>query len=350
MRAEERLLLACCAAPATSSAGARIRSLAATGPPLRWTALVASAERHGVASLVERRLRDAAVPVPAAAAAELEASRLAAAALQARDRARLADAAGRLAAAGYEVMALKGTALALAAGAAAWPTVSRDLDLLLRPRAGAQLSEDERSVRRELYRRGVECDVGVHHDLDDGGALPFPFARLWERTTAVDVGGTPVLVPDGAGLLLGLCVNACRKRYLRPKTVADLALTLASPAAIDVARFAELARSARAGAIAWTALRMVRELAGAPFAPELLAAVRPGPARRLVIELALRLALRGSLAELGQAHDGRRRTLAPTLLLPLASYRSRQLARSWLASGRWRAHLRRRDPARAATT
>jgi hypothetical protein len=113
-------------------------------------------------------------------------------------------------------------------------------------------------------------------------------------------------------LLISLCINACRKRFIRLKSLFDLAETVARTE-IDWTRLGLRARRSRCEGIVLAALLTARETVGCALPEGALVelGVRPGRARLLEILVA------GARAE---------RRLA--LLLSYASLRPEQAWRS----------------------
>ena len=138
--------------------------------PFDWEKLAATAESHGVAPIVGANLK-AGEPRGAAFFENVL--------IKAQEAERLARGIARLREAGYQVMLLKGLALDLLVYREPWVTTSKDADLLLRPEPGRRLADDERAVRRSLYRSGIECDLLSHHDVDMNGVLPVRYDRIW---------------------------------------------------------------------------------------------------------------------------------------------------------------------------
>jgi len=194
MRTEDLVLCAC----ARQAFGHRHREtvealVRSAAGAFDWEGLAATAERHGVAPIVGHNLRRCAVEVRAAVAGALERALFENALIKAQEDLRLAAGIARLREVGFQVLLLKGLALDRLVYSEPWVTTSRDADLLLRPEPGRKLAEDEREVRRALYRSGVECDLLRHHDLDMNGVLPVRFDRIWSAAR-------PILFQGSAGL------------------------------------------------------------------------------------------------------------------------------------------------------
>jgi len=354
MKPEDDILFACCRQDFRPADRARVEAAAtdATAPPLAWDRLADAAERHGVAPLVGANLARCAagIPggVPAEVAARFERALLENAAYKLRERERLGEAVRDLAAAGYEALLLKGAALDLAVYREPWMTVSRDLDLAVRPRPGENPGAAGRAARLRLYKSGIECDLVGHHDVSMSGVLPVPWERIWADARPVTLEGARTQEPGGAegghdpaarimapaDLLLSLAVNACRRRYFHLKALLDLAETVRALPEIDWREVGERARAWRCPAIAWTALAAARATLGCELPPEALDSLGvSAPRRRLLAGLLAGLLRSGSIAHSRLVGGGARgrllgRSVEGSLLLVYASLRPGQLARS----------------------
>lgn len=279
---------------------------------VRWEELAATAERHGVAPIAGHNLRRCGIRMPAEVSERLERAFFENVLVKAQEAERLAGAIRSLREAGYRSMLLKSAALDLLVYREPWMTTSKDSDLLLRPEG--RLSEDEREVRRSLYRSGIECDLPGHHDLDMHGVLPVHYERIWAAARPVSFQGVEAFVMAPEDLLLSLCVGACRKRFFRLKALFDIAET--AKKGLDWERFVRQAREDRCEAIAYAALLAASRTLGAPVPSGLLDRLGVSRTRSALIR---RLVERGSLSE-------------PSALLPYASYRWGQALRSLLVS------------------
>jgi Uncharacterised nucleotidyltransferase len=291
--------------------------------PVRWEVVAAVAESHGVAPIAGANLRRCDTGMPAAVAERLEQAFFENALIKAREAERLAEGIGRLREAGYQVMLLKGAALDLLVYREPWVTASRDIDLLLRPEPGRRLADDERAVRRSLYRSGVECDLLHHHDVDMNGVLPVRFDRIWAEARPVDFQGAEAFVMAPEDLLISLCINSCRKRFFRLKHLFDVAESTRR-LDLDWDRLAARAREDRCERIVFTALHVTRETLGCEIPAGALEALGVSRSRaRLIRRLAARFLRRGSLAA------------PPSPFLPYASYRWSQALRSLRVALTW---------------
>ncbi len=303
MKAEDRVLFAAARQDFREEHRSAVEALA----PYDWERLAAIAESHGVAPIVGANLK----------AENLQRAFFENVLIKAQEAERVARGIARLREAGYQVMLLKGLALDLLVYREPWVTTSKDADLLLRPEPGRRLADDEREVRRSLYRSGIECDLLCHHDLDMNGVLPVRFDRIWAAARAVDFHGQEAFVMAPEDLLISLCINSCRKRFFRLKHLFDIAESTRR-LDLDWDRLAACAREDRCEGIVYTALYVTAETLGCEIPAGALEALRVPRRRALLIRrLAARHLRRGSLAS------------PPPAWLPYASYRWEQALRSF---------------------
>lgn len=289
------------------------RKIVESAGTVRWEEIAATAERHGVAPIAGQNLRQCKVGMPVAVSARFEHAFFENVLVKAQEAERLAAAVRRLAEAGYQSMLLKSAALDLLVYREPWVTTSKDADLLLRPEPGRRLADDEREVRRSLYRSGIECDLPGHHDLDMHGVLPVRYERIWAAARPVNspnYHGAPAFVMAPEDLLLSLCVGACRKRFFRLKALFDILET--AKKGLDWDRFVRQAREDRCEGIAYAALLASSRTLGAPVPAEILARLGVSRTRRALIR---------TLVERGSLND-------PSPFLPYVSYRWGQALRS----------------------
>jgi hypothetical protein len=329
MTREDRILCICARQDFQPRHRERVEELAAGGG-IGWERLAAAAERHGVLPVVGANLRrcdPAALALPASLAERLEIALFENALLKERDAERLAQALSLLQEAGLAAMLLKGAALDLLVYAEPWVAASRDTDLLVRPLPGFRPGPRERELRRELYRAGIECDLGEHHDVNMNGVLPIPFPRIWEEARPVRFRGRDAWVMSPEDLLISLCINSCRKRFRRLKGLFDIAETVRCGGGpeqpLDWHRLVAKARDYRCEGIVFTALRITGETVGCDLPGGALAALGLPPARAVLLRRLIARALRTALF-VSETAGG--------LLLTYASFRSEQAVRSlWVA-------------------
>ncbi len=298
-----------------------------------WAAVSATAGREGVAPIVGVNLAacdPAATRVPQAVTDRLQGALFENAARKAERWQDLEAIVADLRHTGWDVLLLKSAALdACGVYRDRWVTCARDADILLRRRRGAGAATDPRSVRSLLDRHGIETDLLLpgdtpdragHHDLSLNGIVRLSVDDLWQGAREVPLGGTPgaaawLMCPED--LLLTLCLNGCRKRYFRLKTLFDIAETVACHPDLDWTRLARRARAWGVEALAFAAIRAAAVTLGLPsWSRAGYSVLAPGP-RRLLLE---------SLVRAVRSSEPRRRF--PLILLQYAGFGTAQAWRS----------------------
>jgi hypothetical protein len=301
VKTEDRILLLCARQDFLPRHREAVEALS-RGGQIRWVELAKTAGRHGVLPIVGANLRRCdpeALRLPPGMAERLQIAVFENAAVRERDADRLATALVRLREVGLEAMLLKGTVLSLFVYREPWVVDSRDIDLVLRPLPGWREDEGgEREVRRSLYKSGIECDLFDHHDVTMNGVLPVDFERIWRDARPVRFRGAAAWTMSPEDLLLSLCVNACRKRFLRLKGLFDLAETVPRLEELDWGLFAARARECRCEGIVYTAFTAARETLGCDSPEGALDGLGVSPTRaRLLRSLVAVFLRRGSLVD-----------------------------------------------------
>jgi hypothetical protein len=321
MTPEDLLLFACARQDFLPSDREAVLRLAAT-PRLRWGEVTAAAERHGVAPLMRANLRRCGdLPLPPGVAERLELCYCRNVIRKRQSAVWLAEILGWFNARGIDVLLVKGAALDLLVYDHPWLTEASDIDLVLRCKRPGPLFEQTRAKVVHLYRSGVECDYFEHHDITMNRTLPVDFEGIWARARPVEIGGQRAFVMAPEDLFLSVCINGCRKRFLRLKAICDLAECAGRLSGLDGVELARRARACGCEGIVYTALLVAGETLGCRVPPGLIEGLDLHPARaRLLRALAGRTLRRQSLAHSSQAG------ISP--LLSYASYRWPQVWRS----------------------
>ncbi len=324
----------------------RVRFREACGAVADWDALVACAERNGLAGTIRAETRDAGMALPPDAARRLDASLVAERLHQERHRAALAEAAGALEVRRIRAVSLKGVVL----GERLYgdPALRRtsDIDVLVAEddceRAVAALSDagwswkedpTERYYRRHhqnlhLFRRDHPV-IELHFRAFVGFGIAVPSEDLVERAVAHRTGWirTWVLCPEDEVLYLGL--HAAGHLLERLGWLYDVKLLALRHPELSWPEVAGRARSLGASRALAFALGAVRAL-GAPVPVEALG-------KRGVLESA---AERVRRIALGRGEHSARRTAGALAFHALLSRNAPDAAR-FLAHGLGRIVRRR---------
>lgn len=322
MNREDRILFACLRQEFQARHRKTVEALA--GPAIRWERVAGTAERHGVAPIVGANLLRCgpeALGVPAELAERMEVAAFENALVKEREAERLAGGLARLREVGLEAMLLKGAALDLLVYEEPWVVRSGDADLLLRPLPGFRPGPEEKQVRRSLYQSGVECDLLEHHDVNMNGVLPIPFERIWRDARPVRFRGVEAWVMAPEDLLISLCINSCRKRFLRLKGLFDMAESVRR-LRLDWLALGAKARDYSCEGIVYVALLAAGATVGCDLPDGALAHLGVSPLRARLLRGLVDWALRATSVTSARGP-------ALSLLLPYASYRWDQAWRSF---------------------
>lgn len=201
-----------------------------------------------------------------------------------------------------------------------------DVDLVLKVRKDQLTQSTMEELTREL-ESGIEYDFYEHHDMTINGALPIDFGRIWKDATQIELRGQPVWVMCPEDMLISLCINSCRKRFFRLKSLLDIAETVQKIPNIQWDKLVERARCYDCINIVYAALLVTSQTLGCNLPPQFLERLPVHPLRRRVINQIVAYALRyGSLPATpisGKMFFGRQ--LHISLVLPYAAYRFYQI-------------------------
>ena len=153
-----------------------------------------------------------------------------------------------------EVIVFKGAAQELMVYNEPWMTVSSDVDLILNVHRESLNEKQLREISKQFHQTHVEFDYFSHHDFNMNNLLPVDFTAVWQSARPFDYFGQPCLVLSPEDHLLSLCINSCRKRYFRLKSLFDINESILKCQEIDWVLFAERARRFECENIAYTAL------------------------------------------------------------------------------------------------
>lgn len=306
-RPENELLLLCARRGGGTATASRLRELA--GGEIGWDYLYSLARRHAVLPLLYRGLEEsapgAAPPEPRGRLREKFRENATRNTLLAGELARISRLFG---AAGVQLLAYKGPALAVQAYGDLALRRFIDLDVLVRrrdvARAGEQLlalgyrkpagltaAQEKFLLRRQhnlaFTRDGGKLTVELHWDV-----VPEPFASVrlgegaWERASSVTLLGAEVKCLSPEDLLLALSVHGAKHLWERLGWVSDVAALLDSRPELDWDFVLGRARESRVERMLGLSLRLARGLLGARLPDGVLAETRDPIVSALASEVA----------------------------------------------------------------
>jgi hypothetical protein len=301
--------------------------------PLDWLYIVHTSEKHGLAPMIGDNISSCASPdvaLPTWAKERFELRKRQNLSHKNRAKRKIVTTLAWFNARKIDVMLLKGAALDFLIYSEPWKTGPSDVDLVLRCERGSRRFETTRKFVRSLYESGVECDYFEHHDVTMNGALKINFAEIWERVSPIEIDGHRALVMDPEDTLLTLCINSCRKRFFRLKSLCDIAESVQGlPLCWE-----QLARRAveyKCTSIVYAALLIARSTIGCAIPAGALDQLRTRKIRASAIDSLMRYLLQsrsiGSLWSFS-GHAWSDKKLDLSLFLPYLSYQGPQFWRS----------------------
>jgi hypothetical protein len=124
-----------------------------------------------------------------------------------------------------DVMLIKGAALSFTVYQDFSGYVVGDIDLILKnSREEVSEQEDQEDiVFFEKLNTYVEWERFRHHDVSRNETLQIDFKSIWSHTKETTFFRQKVLVMSPEDMLLAACINSCRKRFFRLKSLCDIA-------------------------------------------------------------------------------------------------------------------------------
>jgi hypothetical protein len=289
---------------------------------LHWDQVFLTAKEHGVAPLVYinvTSIREIASQVPEDV---LKSYKLYTfnQIIYKRERARqIADAVGYFKKKKIDVILLKGATLDLLVYDQPWYTTSKDVDMILHIKREDLPQEQIQEIDDHFFRQTIEYDFFEHHDMNMNGMLPIPFREVWKNAVTIKELDQEVLALNIEDMLLSICINSCRKRYLHLKSILDIVETIEKYPNLRWDEFAQRSRNYGCANIVYTALLVVRATIGGNIPSGTLTELKPNAVRSLIILLCIRFLVRFH-SLFTSATNTENRSLDPSLLLPYMTY------------------------------
>ena len=242
---------------------------------------------------------------------------------------RLKDALAFFSERSIDVMLAKGIALEQLVYDHPWLTTTQDIDLILKRRLDEISSKELLDIQHTMHNSGIEYDFYSHHDININGALPVDFDRIWGDAQPATLYEQQVYLMAPEDLLISVCINSCRKRFFRLKSLCDIAETVRKFPTLDWERLANKAELYDCSPIIYTALQVTDQTLGCPVPDGAVSMLEVSRLRKWLINrminlLAENVAL-GSYPFSGVSLAGRQLNLA--IILPYLNYRGYQIWR-----------------------
>ncbi|MEO1353657.1 MAG: nucleotidyltransferase family protein [Cyanobacteria bacterium J06635_15] len=229
-----------------------------------------------------------------------------------------------------DILLAKGTALDLTVYRDSVQYTPGDIDLLLKNnQENVSAKEDEADIR---FFKGLnyypEWERSEHHDLSINGLLPIDFNYVWKNAFPIEVGNnnlkTFVMCPED--MLLFTCINACRKRYFRLKSVCDIAEIIYFYPNLSWDKLVKDAKIYQCKNIVYTALLVTQNTVSCNIPKTIFEDLKINPIRAFLIrKLVNFLHDNFPLSELSSSVENRLNKIDLTLLLVTVTYTSPQI-------------------------
>ena len=299
---------------------------------LDWGLVYETAAQHGVAPLIFANVisKDGeALHIPADITHKFELNAYSQVIEKKKAAQRLKESLTFFSEQGIDVMLAKGIALEQLVYDQPWFTAAQDIDLILRRRLEDISPEELHDIQHTMHNSGIEYDFYTHHDLNINGALPVDFDRIWSDAHTAALYEQQVYLMAPEDLLISVCINSCRKRFFRLKSLCDIAETVRKFPTLDWDRLAEKAVSYDCTPIIYTALQVTDRTLGCPMPDGLLSTFQIGWFRKHTIDSTIQMLIQNvalsSYPFSGVTLSGRQLNLA--IILPYMNYRGYQVWR-----------------------
>ena len=326
MRPEDKLLYLCCRQNLTPAHVTQIR--ACTDRALDWDEVFKLAWGHGVAPLVYLNLEKsmgAGLTIPQPIVQKFKLATYQNIASKRQQSILLTQVLDALQDEEADLMVVKGMALDMLIYDENWYTASDDIDAIIRPNV-TQLTEGD-IERISCKLRGMEYEFFEHHDVNLNQTLPVDFDRVWNDSTPVEIHGHRLYLMSSEDMLLAVCINSCRKRYFRLRSLCDILEIIDRCTELDWGLFVSKAKQYECTEIVYTALSVAQQTVGISLPDNLLSTLGVARIKRSIIDNLIPFLLRNiSLASLSY-YGGTEvvgRNFGWSLLLPYATYRRGQ--------------------------
>jgi hypothetical protein len=323
---EDRLLFACCRQNFLAEHREALVNICGQ-EAINWDVVYQTAALHGVAPLVYLNLcKVSSIDIPPHILDLFKHALIHNMLLKERQAQRIVKALTFFAEKSIDVMLIKGAALDILVYEQPYYVAAQDADLVLKIKR-EQLSEGQFATFKKSIARGIEYDYFEHHDVIMNGILTVDFHKIWGDAIKTQYRGYNMFLMNPEDMLLALCINSCRKRYFKLKSLCDIAETLYAYPELDWTKLVQKARSYDCHNIVYTALLVTRETVGCALPEGLLDELRVGSLRaRIIHYLSCQLSPE-SFSSLYKEQRVLKRSLDWSLILPYTTFQWYQIWR-----------------------
>lgn len=153
------------------------------------------------------------------------------------------------------LMLVKGIALNYTVYESCFWYVIGDIDLILNNKVeDISQTEDLEDIQFFDSLNINEWERFEHHDVNINGLLPINFQQIWQRAIEINISEKKAFIMCPEDMLLTACINSCRKRYFRLKSLLDIAEIINYYPDFNWMKFLEICQEFRCDKIIYTSL------------------------------------------------------------------------------------------------
>jgi hypothetical protein len=299
---------------------------------ISWERVFTTSEEHGVAPLVYANLiqnNTLALNIPPEVVHKFRLYVYRAALRKEMQDRRLLEALAFFQERCMEVMLIKGAAFDFLIYNRPWVTDAKDIDLILHCKRDSISEEAFWEIQHFLYGSRIEYDFYEHHDVNINGALRIDFDRIWDEARWTQYHGYWVSFMPFDDMLITACINSCRKRFFRLKSLCDIAEIAERLSLTDWDQFCQKARQYNCANIVFTALYVTQKTLGGKAPDDLAKQLQVNPLRAGLLRLIVHLLMRNTSLD-AYPYSGIHvlgKQIHPALILPYTTYQFDQIQR-----------------------
>ena len=235
------------------------------GGEIKWDVVYTTARLHGVAPLIYRNLQSCfneGLKIPQDVIERFRLCYYGNIAAEKRRSERIKKILSLADKMSVDIMLIKGAALDILVYEHPWYMLPGDIDLIVMSRKTGVTDKEKGEILSLIRRPDIECEYFSHHDVDMTRILPVNFQNIWDNATMIDFMGYAVYVMSPEDMLLTTCINSCRKRFFRLKSLCDIAESINKYRCLNWEKLIRDARAYQCNNIVYTALLITKMTLG----------------------------------------------------------------------------------------
>ncbi len=227
-------------------------------------------------------------------------------------------------------MLVKGAALSFTVYQNMPNYVLGDIDVILKNKREDVTEKEDGDDITFLNKLNIyEWERFKHHDISINEMLPIDFKKIFDTSIKTKFKGKNVLVMNPEDMLLAACINSCRKRFFRLKSLLDIAEIINEYPQINWDKFIHDSRDYQCNGIVYTSLIVTHLTVGCCLPQGLLENLGVSPVKAKIIcylvqYIRNKIPLASLLPFSGSSIFGK--NVNPSLILVLFSYNATQIS------------------------